>query len=77
MAQKRVTLSIDSELNDRWANVAKRLKMTKSGMVKEYLEHILPILEKQEPKDVLASAFRELGSSISEVGGLFDGIEEK
>ena len=67
-----VTLSIDRDLNDRWTKVTKKLNMTKSGMVSEYLEKVIPILEKEKPNDILGAAFKELGNSMNETASLFE-----
>ena len=72
MAQKRITLSIDEELNERWANVAKRLKMTKSGMVEDFLKEVIPILEQEQPKDVMKMALKKTGEQISLTASLFE-----
>ena len=49
MAFKRVMLSIDSDLNEHWNEIAKRHKVSKSGMVEDYLSRALPVLEKTAP----------------------------
>lgn len=72
MAFKRVTISIDDTLNDRWTKVAKRLDMTKSGMVVDFLEQVIPILEKEKPKDMIGSALKEVAKSLDQAGSLFD-----
>ena len=72
MPQKRIALSIDSELNDRWANVAKRLKMTKSGMVEDFLREVIPILEQEEPKDIMKMALKKTSEHIDLTASLFD-----
>ena len=73
--KKTIGLSIDSELNDRWGAVAKKHKVTKSGMVEEYLEQILPILEQQTPNDMISSAMKEMAKSINATASLFDAAE--
>jgi hypothetical protein len=75
MAQKRVTISIDSQINDRWTHVSKRHKITKSGMVEEYLEQILPILEAETPNKMVAKAMKEMGKSINLTATLFDDMK--
>jgi predicted transcriptional regulator len=71
MAHKRVTISIDPDINDRWAKVAKQLRMTKSGLVEEILRDIIPILEKDKPKDILAHTLEVVGQGLMDVGSLF------
>ena len=72
MAQKRIALSIDEELNDRWAKVAKKLKMTKSGMVEDFLKEVIPILEQEQPKDIMKMALKKTSEQIDLTASLFD-----
>lgn len=55
MKKIRITLTIDKDINERWASVVNRLGMTKSGMVQDFLHFALPILEEQEPKQMMRS----------------------
>jgi len=64
----RISLTIDEDVNKRWDKVAKRLKMSKSGMVEDFLRDVLPILEKESPVDMVGSALKKLGEGLSEVG---------
>ena len=77
MAKIRVNLNLDEELNRRWNDVSKRIKMSKSAMLTEYLEQVLPILEKEEPRDILGSAFRQLAKSMNEIGEVIDENNKK
>ena len=54
MARKRVMLSIDEDLDKRWKAVSKKIKMSKSAMVADFLNEVVPILEKEAPRDVMA-----------------------
>ena len=72
MAQKRIGLSIDEQLNERWTKVAKKLKMTKSGMVEEMIENILPILEKEKPNEVMKAVLKKSAEQIDLTANLFD-----
>ncbi len=74
--QKKVTITIDEDINTRWGNVAKKLKMSKSGMVEEFIESILPILEAKTPNKMMAKAMKEMGNTIDLTANLLDGIEE-
>ena len=74
MAQRRVGISIDETLNDRWGKVAKKLKMTKSSMIDEYLEEILPILEAETPNRMMAKAMKKMSKDIDLTGDLFEKI---
>jgi len=78
MSEKiRVSINLDKETNERWNRVSKKLKMSKSGMVQDFLDQVLPILEKEKPTDVLSSAFKELGNVMNETGSLFDELGNK
>jgi hypothetical protein len=72
MARKRINLTIPEELNERWAKVAKRHGLTKSGMVEEWLNNILPILEQEQPKKVLQHAMKALAKEIDTTASLFE-----
>jgi len=72
MAQKRVNISIDEELNKQWARVAKKHGLTKSGMVEEWLQNILPILDEEQPKKVLQNAMKALAKEIDTTANLFE-----
>ncbi len=71
MSQKRVMISIDSDLNERWNKVAKKIKMSKSGMIEDFLNEVIPILEHEAPRDVMAHALDHIGKGISDAGSLF------
>ena len=71
MSKIRVTINIDSDINDRWAKVAKKHKLTKSGIVQEFLESALPILEIEKPTDAVSAMFKEMGKTVEDVGSLF------
>ena len=72
MAKKQVLIRIDEDLNTRWGKLCDRLQISKTGMVEEILEQILPILEKEKPTDMIGSALRQVGMAIQETGSLFD-----
>jgi antitoxin component of RelBE/YafQ-DinJ toxin-antitoxin module len=72
MAKQQVLIRIDKDLNERWGKVAKKLKISKSGIVQDFLEQVIPILEKEEPKDILGTAFKQLGDVMHDTGSLFD-----
>jgi len=74
--QKKVTITIDESLNDRWSNVAKKHKFTKSRIVEDMLEQLLPILEAKTPNKMMAEAMKSLGAQIDLTGDLFENIEE-
>jgi len=64
-------ISIDEELNDRWAKVAKKMKMSKSGMIEELLLEIVPVLEHEDPKDIIKYALQATSEQISNTASLF------
>ena len=68
MAQKKMTISINEDVLKRLDKVAKRLNLSKSGMVEEFLIEVLPILEKQNPINMVGSALKKLGEDLTEVG---------
>ncbi len=72
MAQKRIGLSIDEELNERWTKVAKKLKMTKSGMVEEMIRGVLPILEEEKPNEIMKKVLKKSAEQIELTASLFD-----
>jgi len=72
MARKRINLTIDEDINARWAKVAKKHGLTKSGMVDEWLENILPILDEEQPKKVLQHAMKALAKEIDLTASLFE-----
>ena len=71
MAQKRIMLSIDEDLDKRWKAVAKKIKMSKSGMVEDFLNEVVPILENEAPRDVMKHALEHIGKGVSDMGSLF------
>ncbi len=75
MSQKKIGMSIDEELNDRWNKVAKKHDLSKSGMVEEYLQQILPILEAQTPNKMMFEAMKQMAEQIDTTATLFDNME--
>jgi antitoxin component of RelBE/YafQ-DinJ toxin-antitoxin module len=72
MAKVRTSINIDEELNKRWNDVSKRLDITKSSMVSEFLEEVLPILEKETPNDIMKLALKKTAEQIDLTASLFD-----
>jgi len=70
--KKKVLISIDEEVNERWNKVCKRLELSKSGMVEEFVLQMLPILEQQTPNNMIASAMKEMAKQIDLSASLFD-----
>ena len=72
MAQQRVGISIDKDINERWTAVAKKLKMTKSSMIDDFLKEVVPILEQEAPKDVMKMALKKTAEQIDMTASLFE-----
>ncbi len=72
MSRKRISLTVPEELNDQWARVAKKHGLTKSGMVEEWLQSVLPILDQEQPKKVLKHAMKALAKEIDTTASLFE-----
>lgn len=68
MAKKRVNLTIDEELNERWNKVAKQLGWNKSAMVEDFLREALPFLENLHPKDIIPRSVQTIGQKLMELG---------
>jgi metal-responsive CopG/Arc/MetJ family transcriptional regulator len=79
MANKvRVTFTIDKELNEQWNRVSEKLKINKSAMLREMLEEILPVLDKEEPREIIRAVINKSLDNHKEMSnGLLDFIEEK
>ena len=77
--QKKVTITIDDDLNTRWGKVSKKIRLSKSGMVQDFLSEVIPLLEKDEPRDVMAHALKHLGEGIGDMSKIFekDRIDDK
>lgn len=76
MPQKRVNISIDERLNDRWNIVADHHKITKSGMVEAYLLKILPKLEQYDESFIGMNVEEVIGiDKVDEYKSLFDDME--
>lgn len=73
--QKRVTITVDENLNTRWNKVAKKHDLSKSGMVEEYLETILTILEAETPNKMMAKAMKKMAEEIDTTATLFDNMK--
>ncbi len=72
MAQKNVTVSVNEDMNARWTKVAKKLDLSKSKMIDEYLVSIIPILEAETPNKMMAKAMKKMSNEIDLTGDLFE-----
>ena len=70
--QKKVTITIDEDINTRWGKVAKKHKMSKSGIVEEFLSEMLPILEAETPNMMIARSMKKMSTTIDLTASLFD-----
>lgn len=69
-AMKRLNLTMPHELCDRWDNVSKKLGLSKSAMLREMLESVLPSLEQDDINgmvSMLLSANGEVLKDLSRV----------
>lgn len=72
MERKHITISIDKEINERFTAVAKKLKLTKSGMIEDFLREVVPILEQEAPNDVMKMALKKTAEQIDMTASLFE-----
>jgi len=70
--QKRIGLSIDEDLNELWTKLAKKHGLSKSKMVEEFLEGVLPILNESTPNKMMVKAIKKMAESIDDSATLFD-----
>ncbi len=77
MPQKRINISIDERINERWTTASKMHNITKSGLVEAYLLRILPMLEQVNPSSVLDVPLDELlgMDKIEDYKTLFDDMD--
>ena len=73
--KKRVTISIDEELNEKWNEISKKHGISKSGMVEDFIIQILPVLEVEAPIKMISNAMKKLAEGIDETASLFDDID--
>jgi len=57
---KKVTISLPPELAERWNKVVEEHSLVKSVMVQNYLNEILPVLEKEEPHKLINLIIKEM-----------------
>ena len=74
--KKRVTISIDSELNEKWNKIAKIHSISKSGMVEDFIIQILPILEVETPVKMISNAMKKISAGIDDASSLLDYIDD-
>ena len=75
MAQKRIGLSIDEDLNELWTKLAKKHSITKSSMVEEFLGEVLPILDESTPNKMMVTAMKKMATTIDDSANLFDQMQ--
>jgi len=74
--RKNTTFTIEESLSKRLSVVSKKMKRSKSGIVEELIEGILPILEAETPNQMLAKAMKKMAVQIDLTGNLFEDIEK-
>lgn len=52
MSHKKVMISIPPELNEKWNELSKKHRISKSGMIEDYLYRVLPQLDLASISDV-------------------------
>lgn len=70
-----VSISVSDELKERWDKVSKEYRISKSSMVVDILEKVLPLFEENDTKYILSNALRSIGNDISSLSNLLQ--EEK
>ncbi len=70
--KKHVTFTIDEDISQRLSIVSKKLKQSKSSIVEELIEQILPILEAKTPNKMMAEAMKQMAATIDTSATLFE-----
>jgi len=65
---KRVNITIDNDLNERWNKVAKRHGLKKSQMIQELLELVIPSLEQDDARTMIKNALIQNAKNLEEIG---------
>lgn len=71
---KRVNISIDEELNERWNKVVEKHGLVKSLMVRNFLLEVLPIWEAKEPHVHIQKIVEEMMEE-NKTKSLFEAME--
>ncbi len=71
---KRVNLTMPYELHDRWEQVANKMGTTKSAMLRDMLEQVLPTLEYNDVNSMFKSMLSLNGDVLKQ---LSEAIEVK
>jgi len=77
MDKKRVNLMLPVELNDKLGVIAKKFGWTKSKVVCDMLQELLPYLEKLEPHNVVTESLKMISKSIEELNELIETTQKK
>lgn len=75
--RKNTTFTIEESLSKRLSVVSKRMKQSKSSIVEELIESVLPILEAKSPNKIMAEAMKQMAEQIDLTASLFDDMEIK
>jgi len=75
--RKQITMRLRPDMIERWNRVAKKYGWTRTQMVEDFLEQVLPILEEDDPRGLFSATARKIGESMLEMGDLIDGRNVK
>jgi len=67
LPRKNVTLRIRPNIYERWSKVAKRYGWSRSQMLEEILESVLPVLEEQDPKKLVQEVAKHVGETMQAI----------
>jgi len=74
----RVTFTIDEDLNEQWNRVSEKLKINKSAMLREMLQELLPILDKEQPREIIRAVINKTAEGQKQIAnGLLDFVDDK
>jgi metal-responsive CopG/Arc/MetJ family transcriptional regulator len=64
---KRLNMTISHELHDRWDKVSKKIGVSKSAMLRDMLDTILPILEEKEVSSMVKMLLSTNGDVLKDL----------
>lgn len=64
---KRLNMTISHELYDRWDKVSKKIGVSKSAMLRDMLDTILPILEEKEVSSMVKMLLSTNGDVLKDL----------
>lgn len=75
--KKRLNMTVRRDLIERWSKVAKRFNMSKSAMLEQILEEMLPVLESEEVNTLVKEVFARAGRGMTEISKELEKLEER